>query len=168
MGIPFEQAYEAHADRVYRYCLARTGNVHDAEDLVAEAFARYLVEAERVRTGRELAWLYAVARNLRSNERRRDARLELREIVPETGAEAEATLADEPLWNAVRSLPKRQQHVVYLKVLEDRTYADVARLLGTSEAAAKMSFHRAVRALRTRLPKSFDAPGVLLRAEGEA
>ena len=54
-------------------------------------------------------------------------------------------------WAAVRTLPRRQQAVVALHYLEDRSVADVAQVLGIAEGTVKAHLHKARAALADRL-----------------
>ena len=60
---------------------------------------------------------------------------------------------DSEAWQALRALPAHQQHVVYLRVIEDLGFADVARLTGRHTGAVKMAYYRAVRRLERALGK---------------
>ena len=63
----------------------------------------------------------------------------------------ELTAQDEELWAAVRRLPKRQAQCVALHYLEDRSTAEVAAVLGISEATVRVHLHRARTHLATTL-----------------
>jgi RNA polymerase sigma-70 factor (ECF subfamily) len=79
---------------------------------------------------------------------------------PEPSPEAAALQAAVrgALATAVASLPARQRQVVTLRIYRDLPYAEIARLTGTTENSAKVSFHHALRRLRRAL--GADAAGV--------
>ena len=61
----FGELYERYRDAIYRFCLARTGTSHDAEDLTADVFVKALHSIDRYQD-RGLpfaAFLYRIARN---------------------------------------------------------------------------------------------------------
>jgi RNA polymerase sigma-70 factor (ECF subfamily) len=58
---------------------------------------------------------------------------------------------DADFWRSVRSLPRRQAQVIALRYLEDRTDADIARILGCSEATVRVHLHNGRAALADRL-----------------
>ncbi|HEV2931429.1 MAG TPA: sigma factor, partial [Propionibacteriaceae bacterium] len=71
----FEKFYQATAPRLVGQLLALTGDLHDAEDVVQEAFIRASVRWSRIRSyDRPEAWVRRVAMNLASNELRRAKR----------------------------------------------------------------------------------------------
>jgi DNA-directed RNA polymerase specialized sigma24 family protein len=63
-AVSFGSLYERHSRAVYRFALALTGNVAQAEDLTAEAFLRILEAGERVETLTVRAYLVTIVRNL--------------------------------------------------------------------------------------------------------
>lgn len=70
--------------------------------------------------------------------------------VPErapAGAGEPAT-PDDHLWGAVHALPEKQRQAVAYHYVADLAYADVGRLMGTSEAAARRSAADGIKALR--------------------
>jgi RNA polymerase sigma factor (sigma-70 family) len=78
-------------------------------------------------------------------------------------AEAIATSAADPadalgrkrlverVWEAARELSAQQRAALVLTVQEDLSGAEVAAVLGCSEATARVHLHRALSALRRRL-----------------
>jgi DNA-directed RNA polymerase specialized sigma24 family protein len=55
------------------------------------------------------------------------------------------------LWVHVRALPPKQRTAVALRTVADLPYADVARIMGTSEEAARRNVHEALQRLRTEV-----------------
>ena len=43
----FGELYERYRDAIYRFCLARTGTSHDAEDLTSDVFMKALQSIDR-------------------------------------------------------------------------------------------------------------------------
>jgi RNA polymerase sigma-70 factor (ECF subfamily) len=160
----FESVYATYAPVVSRYCAYSTGSRHTAEDLTAETFARFLVRGEPVADDIVERWLLRVARNLcashhRSTTRSRRFLARLAESEPTAAVSATADAWPYPdAWRYVRPLKEAQRLAIYLRVVEDRPFAEVARTLGVSESAAKMTYYRAVE--RVRRDMEHDAPGL--------
>ena len=55
------------------------------------------------------------------------------------------------LLEAVRRLPERQREVIALRHRSDLSFAEVGELMECSEDAAKMLYHRALKALRAEV-----------------
>jgi len=144
----FEAVYAAHGPAVLRYCTYSLGSRDAAEDVAAETFARFLERGERIPEEHSEAWLIRVARNLCASHHRSIAR---GRVLSARAAHAEQTAdgwADPDAWRYVRRLREAERLAVYLRVVEERPFTDVARLLGKSESAAKMTFYRVVERLR--------------------
>ena len=158
----FHALYVRHAQRVYAGHLRQTRDEHAAHDLTAETFAQAWLVRARFRDeagGSALPWLLGIARNVllqsvrrRTLEQRACERLGLRERLdgpPATVAPAEGWLTG--LDDLLDELPAGHREALRLRVLEDHDYAGVADALGTTEQAARVRVHRALRSLRTRL-----------------
>jgi RNA polymerase sigma factor (sigma-70 family) len=147
-----------HYDLVFRYVRRRTRSRAEAEDLTQEVFADAAAALGRTAALGErqtLAWLYTVAKRRLADESRRssrrihpiDAPLEL---APTPEAEYGPGVAHE-IALALQELPEPQREVVVMKLLEGRSFAEISRRIGTTEAAAKMRFARGLESVRTSL-----------------
>jgi len=147
-----EQAFVRYSAEVYRFLLRRTRNHCDAEELTQQVFA----DATSAMSGSEpprsmRGWLYAVAeRRLIDELRRRKRAATLVDVAtPDPGYTDGDTL--EALEDAVDRLPDLQRRVLVMRVVEGRTYREIAQALGCNEAACKMRLSRALRQLRDEL-----------------
>jgi RNA polymerase sigma-70 factor, ECF subfamily len=147
----FDEVYRANVQPIYRYCLFRTNDPHDAEDLTEEVFVRYLQHAATVRGARVVPWLYRVAHNLCVDAHER-MRVHARAVNGmEVRVSEPAPWHDPAVWQALRTLAAEQQQVLYLKAIEDRTFKEIARLTGRGESAVKMSYYRGAKTLADKL-----------------
>ena len=149
-----EDAFRLYYSRIYNYLRQRTASDEDAEELAQRVFADAAAAlASNDPPTSILAWLYAVAERrfideLRRRRREATAVAEYAAIErPNVGPAYGADLAGE-LRKALDSLPAEQRKVVVMKIFEGRRFVDIARELGRTEAACKMRFSRALRALR--------------------
>jgi len=108
-------------------------------------------------------WLLAVARHRLIDRLRRRGRLRFREteLTPahETFAMDETNLPDESgevrrLHKAIAGLPPGQRQAVELLRLQELTLKEAAARSGQSPSALKVALHRALRRLRTLMPRS--------------
>jgi len=152
------ELYNAYFPRVYRYMLARTGNVGDAEDLAEEVFIRVLDALGRFewREAPFSAWLFRIAHNaIISHQRRNGARgrhaplspaLSVQTQGPEEVVEARLTL--EEVMRATENLPEAQRQVIALRFGAGLSVAETARALGKGEGNVKVIQHKAIAKLR--------------------
>lgn len=148
----FESAWSAYGPAVLRYCTYSTGSSDAGEDVAAETFARFLARGDRVPAEYTEAWLIRVARNLcvthhRSLKRRSALETRLGGMC----ADRADGWHERGTWEYVRRLSEAARLVIYLRVAEDRPFAEIARLTGRSESATKMTFYRAIERLRDQM-----------------
>lgn len=155
--------YEAHASDLLRFFARRTLQAEVAVDLVAETFCQAFIDRAGFRgdgDGEALGWLFGIARHQLSGyfrrgsvERRALARLGLQlpamsdldyeRIEDLAGLQSErAAVAD-----ALSDLTVEQREALHLRVVQERSYAEVASSLGISEQTARSRVSRALRAL---------------------
>jgi RNA polymerase sigma factor (sigma-70 family) len=149
MGLPPFQAFlDEHREAVYRLSVALAGP-QEAEDCFQETFLSALRAYPRLRDGSNLrAWVMTIAaRKALDSHRARRRRPEPRSEVPEAPAPVRED-ADPEVWRRVRALPPRQRAAVFLRFVGDLPYRDVARMVGSSEAAARQSVRAGLAALR--------------------
>ncbi|MFD1932869.1 RNA polymerase sigma factor [Nonomuraea mangrovi] len=160
--VAFEAFYRRHVDAVTRFLARRVDDPHTVADLVAEVFMGVLDSAHTYRPGlgSEIAWLYGVARNTLSAERRRlfrQSRLtervsgrrpldtdDVARLEERIDAEGPARRA----FAAMAVLPEGERAVLELVVIDQLTVTEAAAALGIRPGTAKVRLHRARRTLR--------------------
>lgn len=147
----FERAYAAHSASVLRYATYSAGSRQAAEDIAAEAWARYLEKGAHVPTDRVEAWLIRVTRNLCASHHRADTRERIIGARLATRDEPADGWTQPEVWPHVRRLSEPDRLAIYLRFVEERSFVDMARLLGKTEGAAKMTFYRALERLRREM-----------------
>ncbi|MFJ8104746.1 RNA polymerase sigma factor [Streptomyces sp. NPDC096132] len=179
----FEEFYRRHVDAVTRFVARRVDDPHTAADLTAEIFLAVLDSAHTYRPGlgSETAWLYGIARNVVSSERRRAAREAERDrrfsgrrlLEPDDIVRLEDKLdAESPgrrLLAALARLPEGERAVIELVAVDQLTVTEAAAALGIRQVTARVRLHRARKALRAEAEEPV-APetSVLYVVRGEA
>jgi RNA polymerase sigma-70 factor (ECF subfamily) len=150
---------ERHADAVARF-VASIGARSDAEDVVQETFVRAFGSIDGFRGDSSLrTWLFTIARRLvldhRRAERRRGEQVEVHDADVRTEFDPlDAMLADETerrMRDAVARLTPTQREVFVLRVGEGMSYREIADSVGTTEGAARVHYHNAMRAIKELL-----------------
>jgi RNA polymerase sigma-70 factor (ECF subfamily) len=152
-GGSFEAFYTGSVSRLLGQLFLITGDLHEAEEVVQEAFARASVRWSWLRDyNAPEAWVRRVAMNLaadRARKLRRQARAILRLGPPPAASEVSMeTLA---LVEALRSLPMRQRRVIVLHHLVGLPVEEVAQTLRVPAGTVKSQLSRGRRALAARL-----------------
>jgi len=148
---PFQRFLEANRVTVYRFLLVAVGHA-DADDVFQETFLAALRAYPRVRDGAGLdRWVLKIASRKAIDHHRGTARRPTPvEHVPEVagGAIDDPTDPRDPLWKAVGTLPARQRVAVVLRHVLDRSYADIAEVMGGTEEAARANVSHGTKRLR--------------------
>jgi RNA polymerase sigma-70 factor, ECF subfamily len=158
----FEDLYRDYLGRIYAYVRAQVGSAADAEDVTSQVFMNAYQAYARfeTRNSTPAAWLFRIARNatldhFRAGNRRERLR---RTIEREPQAEedpagrAEERIQYRALLARVAELPERQRDAISLRH-SGLSFDEVGSLIGCSEDAAKMLYHRALKALREAVHK---------------
>ncbi len=154
---PFEDLYREFMRRIYAYVRAQVTSSADAEDITAQVFmnAYHAYGRFEPRNTTPAAWLFRIARNATLDHFRAHGRRERlrRTIEHQPMAEVDpAGVAEEriqyrALLAYVAKLPERQRDAISLRH-SGLTFEEVGGLMSCSEDAAKMLYHRALKALR--------------------
>ena len=159
----FDVLVVRHQKSIQRVCYRFTGNTEDAADLTQEVFVKAYRSLPKFRgTSAFSTWLYRIAVNAclsfkASRKNRAEDWDEDHDIVAE-GPTAEESLDSrmnaETVRKALDTLPEKQRVTVIMKVLEERTHAEVAEILGSNVGTVKANLFFAIRNLRKQLSRS--------------
>jgi len=146
---PFQAFLEANRTTVYRFLQVAVGP-HDADDCFQETFLSALRAYPRLRDGEALdRWVLRIAsRKAIDHHRARGRRATPAPAVPDRPAPLDDPTPDDDLWAAVASLPPRQRVAVVHRHVLDRSYAEIAELMGSSEEAARANVSQGLRKLK--------------------
>lgn len=153
----FAQIASRHGAMVFRTCLRRLGNVHDAEDAAQAVFLQLARTPARAK-GSLGGWLHKVAGDtaitlLRTRARR--ARREEEAAMRKT--HSEPTPSEEPLREeldrGIARLPTRLRDAVILCYLEGHKQEEAARILGCNQGTLSRWANDGLEQLRALLGK---------------
>jgi RNA polymerase sigma-70 factor (ECF subfamily) len=149
----FATLYRRHVAAIYAFCHQRLGAREAAEDCTAAVFEKALVALPRYRAGIFRAWLYAIARNVASDEGRRRPHLPLDpdwdRPTADPGPEEHALAADgdREVTRLLAALTTEQREIVELRLAGLRG-DEIALVLGKSHGAVRATQFRAYQRLR--------------------
>lgn len=155
----FSRFVARHQDRVYRLSVMWLHDAQMAGDATQEAFLRSYTGLGRFRfKAQPRTWLLRVCRNVcwEFNRRRRfepldDAFLDTLAIQPDHVELLAARVHIADLREAVSRLPERQRQVVTLRMFEELSVADTARVMGCRPGTVKAHLNKAISALRAKM-----------------
>ncbi len=155
-----------HQKAIQRVCYRFTGNAEDAADLTQEVFVKAYRSLPKFRgTSAFSTWLYRIAVNAclsfkAARKNRTEEWDEDHDVVAEgPGVEemVDARMSAENVRKALDTLPEKQRLTVIMKVLEERTHAEVAEILGSNVGTVKANLFFAIRNLRKQLAATLGA-----------
>lgn len=147
---------ERHASALARFA-ARLGVREELDEIVQDTFIKAFSAIEGFRAESSLrTWLFTIERRLIIDRRRaaarRGAEVEMDDGLVGSSYDALDTLvADEQsrrVIAALHRLTRLQREVFLLRVQEGRSYREIADILETTEGAARVHYHHAMRAVK--------------------
>lgn len=153
----FKQLYEQYAKAMYNICLRMMNNVHDAEDMLQEAFMQVFKSIDHFRGEATIgAWIKRIVINKCLNQLKKHMpnmidevdRLEY-QADEEPVNEAEFALNVKKVKKAIEKLPDGYRVILSLYLFENYSHGEIAEKLGISESTAKTQYMRAKQKIRS-------------------
>jgi RNA polymerase sigma factor (sigma-70 family) len=149
-----------YLDALTLYLEGYVRDIHEAEDLMIEAFSLLFAKARPIKgDGGFKAYLYRTARNLalRHGQKRRFPMLPLHELPfePKSGELTEngllLTERNRQLYTALEKLKAEYREALYLVYFEEMSYRNAAGVMGKSEQQITKLVYRGKQSLKTIL-----------------
>ena len=145
-----------HADALARFAVS-SGERSEIEELVQDTFVRAFASIDSFRGESSLrTWLFTIERRLMLDRRRQERRTRATVPVEPSDAVTEfdaldnllAEEAESRVRKAVDALSPTQREVFTLRVEQGLSYREIADIAGTTEGAARVHYHNAMRAVK--------------------
>lgn len=155
----FEELVRNYEAPIARLVRRYVHDAEDAKDVTQRTFVRVFERLASYRgDARFRTWLYRVAVNLALDHVRGaplGESVPIEDDVAFTNSLGTERLVAAEIWRKVQErladLPAKQRLVVELRVYHDLSFEEIATLVDSSEDAAKVNYHHAVKRLRTLL-----------------
>lgn len=139
-------------DKIYRYCYFRVRNRETAEDITQETFLRYIENTQYHNKGKDLQYLYTIARNLCIDEARKSSAEQLNEenspVIPLCDDDL---LTHMTLQNALQELPEEERELILLRYVNEEPVSVISSLYGIS----RFAINRRLKTILTKLRRAF-------------
>ena len=153
-----EEAVRKYSDMIYRLALAKTGNPHDAEDLMQEVFLKLVTYGKTFNDEEHRkAWLIRVTINSGKNLMRKASLTKMpstEEICEFVGIEDKSFSHIENktvVFPVVMALDEKYRVVIHLFYYEDMPITEICKTTGLGQSTVKSRLHRARNILREKL-----------------
>lgn len=145
--------YLQYADGIHKFLAYYTGTT-DVEDLVQEVFIRAIKQYDFfLRNSKPQTWLYAIARNVAFDHRRRRKYIRwipeemMRSLKSKEKSPAELLGTNEDLrelYEAINKLKDSYREVLILRGIKDFSVSETAEILNWNESKVRVTLHRAI------------------------
>ena len=160
----FAELYRRHVRSVYRYHLAHTANVKDAEDLTSQTFMAALEGIHSYRgSSPYISWLMGIASHKRARFFRAgkpevplDSALHLPASGLPTDKAAARRLQMDQVLGALRTISPDRAEALILCFFSELSPAEAGLVLRKRESAVRMLISRGLQDLRTRTSLALD------------
>lgn len=150
----FTELYDRYFESIYRFVYYKTYHTPTAEDLTSLVFLKALENIGKFRAGSFSSWLYRIARNTVIDHYRTK---KFESSVEDAWDIADPDRLDRDIENrdrlerirrALAAFPSDQRDIAILRLWEDRSYREIADIVGKSEANCKVIYSRTIAKLR--------------------
>ncbi|MFH1375794.1 MAG: sigma-70 family RNA polymerase sigma factor [Patescibacteria group bacterium] len=155
----FSELYEAYVRKIYAFIFYKTHHRESAEDLSSQTFLKALnkINSFDQEKGTFQAWLYQIARNgVTDHYRSLKISSNIEDVWDLSSGDdvaRDASVRDQlaEVQGALQRFSPAQREIVILRVWEGLHYAEIAEIVGKSEAACKMDFSRTIKNLKKEI-----------------
>lgn len=154
----FRKLYEATDSTVYGLALSIMKNRQDAEDVMHDAYIKIYRGASLYQpSGKPLAWIISIVRNLCLNRiregNRADAFDDAERIneVEDPGDDIERSTARMVLDTAMEVLDDEEREIVILHALTGYRHREIAEMLGIPQGTVLSKYNRALKKMKNKL-----------------
>lgn len=158
----FGRLYDYYIREIYRFVYYKTHHREIAEDVTADIFLKAWnrIASFDSDKGTFRTWLYAIARSTVIDHYRTEKSASSIDDAWDLPSDHDmAGVLDTALDISrvepyLAQLSSEQREIIILRLWEDKSYREIAEILGKSEASCKMAFSRSIKTLREIMPLS--------------
>lgn len=153
-----EEVYKEYSNTVYKYLFCLTGKEEIAEDLTQETFAIAIKQINKFRGDCKISvWLCQIAKHLWYKELKKDKKnknisindlneeIKTFETTEDIICKREEKLK---LFKDMQKLDEKSREVMYLRMVGNLNFIEIAEILGKTPNWARVTFYRAKQKIR--------------------
>ena len=153
-----EEVYKEYSNTVYKYLFCLTGKEEIAEDLTQETFAIAIKQINKFRGDCKISvWLCQIAKHLWYKELKKDKKnknISINDLNEEirTFETTEDIICKREeklkLFKDMQKLDEKSREVMYLRMVGNLNFIEIAEILGKTSNWARVTFYRAKQKIR--------------------
>ena len=145
---------EEQYDKIYHYCYFKLYDKQLAQDITQEAFLRFYRQGLSLDNGKELPYLYTIAKNLCIDEFRKQTVDSIEELEGEAISDpAEEWIDALVLRSIVSKLPNDEQELLFLRYTNELPITSICKITGLSRFAVYRRLSKSLKWLKEELKK---------------
>ncbi len=145
---------EEQYDKIYRYCYFKLYDKQLAQDITHEAFLRFYRQGLSFDNGKELSYLYTIAKNLCIDEFRKQTIGSIEELENEATSDPTEEWIDAlVLRSIVSKLPNDEQELIFLRYANELPITSICKITGLSRFAVYRRLSKSLKWLKEELKK---------------
>ena len=141
-------------DKIYRYCYFKLHDVQLAQDITQETFLRFYRQDMNLDNGKEIPYLYTIAKNLCVDEFRRKPFDSIENIEEEADYDKSDEWIDNlAVKSAMEKLPQEEQELLFLRYVNEISVGSICKTIGISRFSVYRRLSKALKKLKEELNK---------------
>ena len=147
-----DEIYSKYGNIVYKYVFCLTGNEDTTEEIVQETFFTAVKNINKFKGDCKIStWLCQIAKYIWYNKLKKHKKItknsfeEIENIVLEERSFEDKIIEKQEqieMFKKIQKLDELTRNVVYLRILGDLSYREIAEIMGKSESWARVTFFR--------------------------
>lgn len=153
----FENIYKTYWDRIFRLCMGFVNDYDIAQDLAQETFIIVWQKLDTFRNQSGIGtWIFRIASNNCLRQIEKEKRFITSELPLHITEEKQYSIEPQIqfLYKCIAELPETERIIISLE-LEDVKQAEIAKIVGLSEANVRVKIHR----IKDKLTQKFQDHG---------
>ena len=135
---------EEQYEKIFKYCYMKVLDKHVAEDITQETFLRFLKANSYKDIGKQMPYLYTIARNLCTDFFRQRTTFELDEAIPDPKYEKPKTYIED----ALEKLDESDRELLFLRYTNKESINDLAKHYKVSRFVINRRIKKALERLK--------------------
>lgn len=145
---------EEQYDKIYRYCYFKLHDKQLAQDITQETFLRFYRQDLSLDHGKELPYLYTIAKNLCVDEFRKKPIKSIENIAQVAAYDSlEEWINQLILKSTLEKLPIEEQELLFLRYVNEAPVASICKIMGMSRFAVYRRLSKSLKWLKEELKK---------------